>query len=549
MNNLSPTLQDIELELLMKYLQRHFTDDEIESLIETYPLTGENGLRRMLGEIDIEYFALVYLSEHFDKPFCDFHIDLIENVKALTSEYSCQTKDEQDKLRREKTGKKLLCIAPRGHGKSRIISVLLNTWNLVYKKSPFVVCISANDSLAQSFLDQVKAALESNENIIHDFGNLKGKTWNATQIELTNGTCLIAKGINSKLRGLSFNEWRATTIVMDDIEDDKQANSEVSTEQIKHVFRNTIMSMGDRYTDFVFLGTIISESTLINELYKSGTGWKKLFYKSVYSFSDSPLWEEWEKIYTDLSNVNCLEDADKFFQEHKEEMLKGTKVLWKEKNDYYFLMKKKIDDGSHAFYAEQQNDPRSSSDYAFQKITYWRQLPEFKEMNICMFVDPSMGKTKGDFSAITILGKHKQTNYKYIIDGQLHKVKPNELIEIIIQLCKQYPINLLGFESVNFQEYLADDLKKRLKEEELYHVLVKNVKPRTNKHNRIMNLEPFVSRGEILFNEDCKRYNEQIKDYNINAKNDDAPDSLQGAFELVEKIKKPKKIIDKPLGW
>lgn len=542
-------MTDIELGLLMKYLQRHFNDEEIEELIQNYPLTGENGLRRMLGEIDIEWFSLCYLSDHFDKPFCDFHIDLIEQVKTLTSQYSCQTKEEQERLRKDKTGKKLLCIAPRGHGKSRIISVLLNTWNLVYKKSPFVVCISANDSLAQSFLDQVKAALESNENILQDFGNLKGKTWNASQIELTNGTCLIAKGINSKLRGLSFNEWRATTIVMDDIEDDKQANSEVSTEQIKHIFRNTIMSMGDRYSDFVFLGTIISESTLINEIYKSGTGWKKLFFKSVYSFSDSPLWEEWEKIYTDLSNVNCLEDADQFFQEHKEEMLANTKVLWPEKNDYYYLMRKKIDDGSHAFYAEQQNDPRSSSDYAFQKLSFWTELPTFKDMDICMFVDPSMGKAKGDFSAITILGKHKQTNYKYILDGQLHKVKPNELIEMIIQLCKHYPINLLGFESVNFQEYLADDLKKRLKEEELYHVLVKNVKPRTNKHNRIMNLEPFVTRGEIQFNKDCKRYNEQIKDYSINAKNDDAPDSLQGAFELVEKIKKPKKVINKPSGW
>src|SRR5690606_3069177 len=97
---------------------------------------------------------------------------------------------------------------------------------------------------------------------------------------------------------------------------------------------------------------LINENTLINELYKTGTGWKKLFFKAVYDFSDSPLWEQWEKIYTDLTNTNHMEDANKFFEQHKEEMLEGTEVLWPEKNDYYYLMKKKIDNGEQAFYSE-----------------------------------------------------------------------------------------------------------------------------------------------------------------------------------------------------
>ncbi|WP_163581121.1 phage terminase large subunit [Gracilibacillus saliphilus] len=535
-----------EFDLMLEYLQKHFNDDEIEEILQTYEPTGENGIRKMLAEIDITYFGLTYLSDHFDKNFCRFHIDLIRNVKELTLEYSASNPEEIRRLRSAKEGQKLLTIAPRGHGKSRIINLLLNTWNLVYKKSPFIVCISANDALAQTFLELVKDALD-NEKIKEDFGNLKGKTWNASQIILNNNTTLVAKGIKSKLRGLAFESWRPTTVIMDDIEDDRQSKSELSTEEIKGIFRSTIMSMGDTYTDYIFLGTIIGEDTLINELYKYGTGWKKLFYKSVYSFSDSPLWKEWEDIYNDLSNPNSVEDAREFFEKNKKEMLKGTEVLWEEKNDYYFLMRKKIDDGNSSFYSEQQNDPRSSSDYAFQNITYWDSLPETNEMDLFMFIDPSMGKSK-DFSAITILGQHKKTNYKYVVDGQLHKVKPNQLIDIIIDLCKEYPIHTLGFESTLFQEYIADDLIKQLKEEELYHVLPKKVKPRTNKHNRIMNLEPFVTRSEILFNPSCVQYNNQVTDYNINAKNDDAIDSLQAAFELVHKKKHKRRVANKPIG-
>lgn len=542
-------MDDRQLAVLFKYLEKYLSNDEIEEITNTCPLTGPNGIRRIIAQMDIEAFALLYLPEHFDREFCAFHRDLIENVQSLVSSYSCESKEDQEKFRSQKIGKKLLTIAPRGHGKSRVVNVLVNLYNLLYKKSPFIVCISANDALASSFLELVKVAIETNPAIIEDFGNLKGKIWNNTQIELSNGTCLIAKGIRSKLRGLSWGQWRATSIILDDIEDDRQASSEISTEEIKHIFRSTVMEMGDTYTDFIFLGTIISEDTLINELYKSGTGWKKLFYKAVYDFSNSPLWDEWRKIYTNLSNINAIEDAKAFFVSQKTEMLRGTSVLWPEKNDYYFLMCKRIDNGDRSFWAELQNSPRSSADYAFQKLSYWKMLPDFTEMDIVLFADPSMGKVNGDFSGITVMGKHKKTGYKYVIDGQLHKVKPNELIKIIVELCKKYPITQIGFESVSFQEYVSTDLKNSLKQAELYQVIVRDVKPRTSKHNRIMNLEPFTSRGEILFNRDCVQYNEQIKDYSAKAKFDDAIDSLQGAFELVESNTYKQRVFNKPKGW
>ncbi|UNC92721.1 phage terminase large subunit [Candidatus Contubernalis alkaliaceticus] len=508
-------------------------------------------MRKQLAEFDIEFFALTYLPDFFDKPFCQFHKDLIKQIKNLTLEYSCQNSQQIQDFRSNKQGQKLITIAPRGHGKSMLLNFLIILWSLCFNKSPFIVCISANEALAQDFLQKIKDEIVSNDLILEDFGNLKKDRgiWNVSQIELRNGSSLIAKGIKSKIRGLTYKQWRPTLIVLDDIEDDRQSKSEISTEEIKSIFFNTVLSSGDSYTDFVYLGTIISENTLINELYKSATGWNKLFYQAVINFSDSPLWEHWQKIYTDLSNINCVDDADRFFNKHKQEMLKDTSVLWEEKNDYYSLMKQRIDSGETAFWAEQMNNPRSSSDYIFQSLTYWTELPKLEELDICMFVDPAMGKKGGDYSAITILGKHTSTNYKYIIEGLLYRIKPDKLLNEIVNLCKKYPINKLGFESVNFQEYLLDDLKKRLSKEELYHVLPKSVKPRSNKHNRIMNLEPFISRGEILFNNSNILYNNQVKDYHKKVKNDDAADSLQGCFELIQKIKKPKKIYDKPQGW
>lgn len=61
-----------------------------------------------------------------------------------------------------------------------------------------------------------------------------------------------------------------------------------------------------------------------------------------------------------------------------------------------------------------------------------------------------------------------------------------------------------------------------------------------NKHERIISLEPDIKKGHIIFNSDNIGYNKQIKDYNKNAKNDDAPDSLYMAVRGMQGVKKLK---------
>jgi len=292
---------DRQNQLLRQYLQKHFSQEKIKELIEEFSFPE---LRKLLGELDIEFFGRYYLARYLDKPFCDFHQDLIKNVREIVTKYSVSTPQEIDKFRSEKVGEKLLTIAPRGHGKSKIANVLVSLWLLLYGKSPFILLISANQALAEEFLECIKDEIEFNNKILEDFSLMKGKVWNAGEIQLVNNTYLVAKGIRSKFRGISRNSWRVSTLILDDVESDQQARSEIQTEEIKEIFKKSVLSVGDKYTDIFYLGTIISENTMIYEMHKFWTGWKKLFYKAIISFSDSPLWETWEKIYTDLSNPN-----------------------------------------------------------------------------------------------------------------------------------------------------------------------------------------------------------------------------------------------------
>jgi len=123
-----------------------------------------------------------------------------------------------------------------------------------------------------------------------------------------------------------------------------------------------------------------------------------------------------------------LKAADSFFNDQRELMEEGAKVLWPEEHDYYSLMKIKKIEGPYEFNREMQNDPRSLEESYFdpEKFEYWTKKYSTEadlinelgdELDYFGACDPSMGpqmginmgKRKGkdlDYSAIIILARH-----------------------------------------------------------------------------------------------------------------------------------------------
>ncbi|AIF43441.1 phage terminase large subunit [Virgibacillus sp. SK37] len=529
-----------EMELMLEYLQKHFNQEEIELILNEYSPTGQNGIRKMLSELDMEYFARAYFPKYFNKPMSEFHLSLIQAIDGLI-------KNE---------GQRLVIGCPRGNGKSTISSFLAPLYILLFEKLRFLLIVSATEDTGIPFLQMIKDEITSNDALIEDFGKLKSsEKWASNEIWLNNDTACMVRGINGSIRGIRYKSRRVDMILCDDLIKDDVAESETARDKLAETYKSALLNSGDEHTRVCVVGTTVHQEDLISELLSpETTGYRKLFFQAIRSWADNiQLWEQWKKIYTSLEDPNREDNAHDFFIDNKEEMLKGANVLWEEKYNYYYLMKKLVDDGEAAFYKDQMCKPKGLDEYVFQNIQYWEQLPSLNECSLVLFADPAMGKGakkgKGDFSAITIMAKHKETGYMYVIDGISQRMPVNDFVELIVDKAKQYDtLETIGFESVLFQENVADLLKKRLLEEELYHVRVLPVKPRTNKHVRIMNLQPDVVNGVIKFNRDSMTYNTQIKDYNGKG-HDDAPDSLQGAWQILKKRRRKRFIVDKPKGW
>lgn len=257
----------------------------------------------------------------------------------------------------------------------------------------------------------IKDELETNQILIEDFGIRKGSRWNNNEIWLKSkgglDSCIMIRGIDGSLRGIHYKHHRPTLVLMDDLLKEDTARSEAKREQIKNTFTDVILPIVTRDTDILICGTILNEEDIMADLLKGKIpGVWSVRKAVVLQFSErDDLWSEWERQYNNLQDEDRINTALSFFMAHEEEMLEGTKILWSEYLDYYYLMCKKQAMGEKSFYKELQNHPRSTDEYIFQNLMYWDRLPELRIWKLAMYIDPAIkaGK-KNDYSAISIIG-------------------------------------------------------------------------------------------------------------------------------------------------
>jgi len=119
-------------QLLKQYMEKYFSPTKIKELIETFTFSE---LRKLLGEIDIEFFALCYFPKYFDRAFGKFHRELFAELKFMLNNQ----------------GLIEAFTYPREHGKSTLNSFTFPLYSTLYNKSQFTLIISATEQIALPF--------------------------------------------------------------------------------------------------------------------------------------------------------------------------------------------------------------------------------------------------------------------------------------------------------------------------------------------------------------------------------------------------------------
>ncbi len=247
--------------------------------------------RRAAGRKSILAFAHIYFSRYMKSAPCSFHEEICKALIDLS----------------EKRGHNLAIAAPRGHAKSTIVSLFYAVWSICYAKENCILLFSATRDQAVNLMNDIKKALEDNEELIRDFPEVchPGKDlykyqWTQQQIETRNGVKVRAFGYKEESRGFRSGEDRPTLMIFDDIDGEKNTFSPEARSNLLKWFKSAIRWAGDKRTNKIAIGTLLHSESLLSKILNSNDflTWDRMpIYKAVIEDAKrEDLWDRWLKI-------------------------------------------------------------------------------------------------------------------------------------------------------------------------------------------------------------------------------------------------------------
>lgn len=480
---------------------------------------------------DFEFFSRTYLPHYIQGPGSQLHAYLYERLPEIVAEAA---------------GQRDAIMGPRGGAKSTIVSLAFVLWCVVTERKRYIILISDVWTQAALLIEAIKAELASNPRLKMDFPKAagEGRVWREGVIVSAGGVKIEGLGSGQKLRGRRHGPHRPDLVIGDDLQNDEQVRTPEQRHKLRDWVQRVVLNLGppDGSMDVVLVGTRLHYDDLLSGLLESPL-WRTRLFKSIERWPDRmDLWQEWTERLRKSADA-----AVTFYERRRRQMEKGAKLCWPKVQDLLYLMRLRAT-APDAFSAEHQQEPVAGDELFAGAIRYWDTLPS----NLTYYgaVDPSLGKAGAgrDPSAILVGGWDTSEGRLYVVEALIAKRSPDRIIDTVIDLQARYHCLVWAVESVQFQEFLRQELIRRSAKRGA-PVPARAVTPHSDKQLRIESLQPHVSAGNIRLHRDQGTLIEQLK-YFPRAAHDDGPDALQMLFMLASRgaAARQPRILTKPLA-
>ncbi|MGN2347288.1 terminase [Clostridium cagae] len=546
-----------EVYLLNKYLTKHYNSKTSKALMEANN-SDLDELARALGEIDIEFFCLYFMSNTF--------VVKDSNVARQLSKGHYELWDIANDIFIKDKHDKAAIIEPRGFAKTTIFDMAVSVWLHCYKKSLFTLLGAKTDTDATQFLDSIKKVFNENKKIIKCFGkliNAKKFTVNANEVEFTNGTYIKTVGSGTSVRGANWGGIRPTVFIGDDFQDEKNILTDAARDKQYSKWTKEIEEVGDKAvfrndkkiksaTKVIAIGTVLHIDCLMSRLSRNNDYFTILRSaiildkeQTVEDIFESDLWQQCHDIYFDekLNKDERKDKAKQFYEDHKEEM--QFPVWWPEKWDCFNDLAVKYWENRVAFMSELMNNASSIGEKWFKSVkTQTKEEIEQHDFTKTMLsVDPASTTNKKSDSTNIMVGSKAINDFTYIRDIVHRKMTFNQYCEKVVEVLERNldvtHINVekntyQGADVIKIKELIATSEALKGKKYEWINEMQKK-----NKDEKISTIVDAVNNGQIIIVSDCedsKNAIDEIEDFQgqLYSVHDDAPDNLA---ELENKIK------------
>jgi len=503
-------------------------------------------LVRLRAEGDPEFFARRFLPAYTRLPFASFHRDIFRWHIQMNAEPLAG-----------RIGTRLAIAAPRGSAKSTMVSLILVLHDIVFARESFIVIISATERQASLRLRALRSELESGEVASLITAPIKS---NARAIVLPH-IRIESWGAGSEMRGISEGAWRPSKIILDDAESSAVTNSASRRRRLHEWFGEVAEHLGDRFTHFVAIGTVLHPQGLLPTLI-ARPDFRGVLLRSVESWPDaSPLWDAWRAQIANPAEPDRRQRARQFFLAQRAEMELGSRVLWPAKEDIEELSAQLLMQGRRAFHQEKQNTPLGPEDAVFDADSALRGIVRGADIIIgrgegaafiesrrvkgigraprFAFLDAALGKGRargtGDFSALAVVAMMDDGTL-FLERVEARRIPPSEQVARLFDRHETSPFARLAIEATGFQELLLlpieEERKRRRAAGKRWDLPVETVHPKLRKEARIAALEPSLASGFLVLSPSLdEEFWIELSRY-PRTEHDDALDAAAGAVEL-----------------
>lgn len=396
---------------------------------------------------------------------------------------------------------KLLFSAYRGGAKTTVISKLFTLWQIAKQEVRFAVLVTSTDKLIGLMFEFFKDELESNANFIADFDITLPGVWRDKEllISVDGHLCkLMGFGAGTKLRGIHFLSYRPDLIILDDVENDEQVESKMQRDKLENWFKKAVMKLPSRKQTYklIVVGTVLHNDGLLKRLEKR-QDFKAYNFPLVVQFPNN--------IDASLEGL-VLDDPE----------IDGKAVMAEYLED------------KDSFMSEYQNTPLSKDGLLFEGYELFEIMPKCDMY--WMGLDPAMGKKKGDYFGVAVLGKKGD---KFYASVKGYRMSPVKLIPRIIATYARFSKiapTTMAVEVVQFQEFFKDVLKKEALSIGI-PLSVKELRNTAPKVLRIDSIAPLINDGTILIHQSDHLLLEELETYPSSA-HDDLLDALEMAYRI-----------------
>lgn len=406
-------------------------------------------------------FGQFFFPEVFEIAWSPMHIDLLRSFVTST---------------------RFAKAAPRGHGKTTVMS-LAGIYCIVNTLDHFILMVSDTYGQAKDIVDGIKQQLEGNEWLRWVYGDLTTDYhWTSGAFTTSNDVRVMARGSQMKVRGLKFRHWRPSRVLGDDMENDEAVESEDRRIKLENWVRKALLPSMSRDGKAGFVGTILHEDSLLSKMVngKPGyAGWNRTIFKALID-EGTALWpghlpaEKLLKMRDDPSDENYvgpLVFSQEYQNEPVDEAARIIKAEW--------IYGPENDRRTYNL-AEKEQQWLNENPGVIDPMGWLRSTM----VKVIAAVDPAISESDhADYFAYVVVGIDKR-GHLWVLDIFRERTSDfDKQVDFILNMFEQWKPDQIKIESVAYQKGLYVAVKNAGAKRGIYPPVFE-VKPDKDKFRR-----------------------------------------------------------------